>query len=239
MRTHLKMLSLATGLLALLLASPAPAFGVNKSISIEEGAQSGGESSINGSISVGANAVVSGTLETVNGAIRVADGARVADLQTVNGSIKLGAGVQTGDISGVNGAIRLGGNAVVGGEISVVNGKIEIGAGSRVARNVGNVNGELEIRGTEIGGDLSTINGDVLLTDRSLLKGDLVVERPRGGGWHQKRKPRIVIGPGSAVSGEIRVEREVELFIHDSATVGGVSGEMSLDKAVRFSGDRP
>jgi hypothetical protein len=47
------------------------------------------------------------------------------------------------------------------------------------------------------------------------------------------------VGPGAKVLGEIRLERAAELYISDSAEVGGVSGVMTLDDAVRFSGDRP
>jgi hypothetical protein len=41
------------------------------------------------------------------------------------------------------------------------------------------------------------------------------------------------------VEGALVLEREVELFISDSAEVGSVEGVMSIDDAVRFSGDRP
>jgi hypothetical protein len=58
-------------------------------------------------------------------------------------------------------------------------------------------------------------------------------------GKNNSRKPRIIIGPGSTVDGNIIVEREVELYISDTAAVGGVSGVMSIDQAVRFSGKRP
>ena len=72
----------------------------------------------------------------------------------------------------------------------------------------------------------------------AVIKGDLVVEKP--GGWNNnKREPRIVIGPGSRIEGKIVLEREVELFISESAEVGGVEGLMTLDDAVRFSGDKP
>ena len=37
----------------------------------------------------------------------------------------------------------------------------------------------------------------------------------------------------------IRLEREVELYISESAEVGGVKGKMSMDDAVRFSGKKP
>mgnify|MGYP007059379405 CR=1 FL=1 len=48
-----------------------------------------------------------------------------------------------------------------------------------------------------------------------------------------------MIGEGVRVLGEIRLEREVELYVSDTATVAGVSGKMSLDDAIRFSGPRP
>ena len=51
--------------------------------------------------------------------------------------------------------------------------------------------------------------------------------------------PEVVIGPGSRVHGTIRLEREVKLYISDTAEVGGVSGVMSLTDAVRFSGEHP
>ncbi|MDH4046568.1 MAG: hypothetical protein OEW68_02690 [Gammaproteobacteria bacterium] len=226
-------------LLLLALVAPVEAGSVNKSVKIEDGARSSGESSVNGSITVGSGAIVDGSLETVNGAIRVGDDSTVRDLDTVNGSIQVGSNATTGDINGVNGSIRLGKAVVVDGEISVVNGKISVDEGSKVAQDVGNVNGEFEILGSEIGGDLSTVNGDVLVADGSVIKGDLRVEKPSGWGWKNQRKPRVVIGPESTVEGKVHLEREVELYIHDSASVGSVSGVMSMEDAVRFSGNRP
>jgi hypothetical protein len=58
-------------------------------------------------------------------------------------------------------------------------------------------------------------------------------------GKSKSRKPRIVVGPGSRVEGKIILKREVELFISETAEVGGVEGEMSMDDAIRFSGKRP
>jgi hypothetical protein len=72
------------------------------------------------------------------------------------------------------------------------------------------------------------------------LRGDLIVEKPGGWGWsNNKRKPKVIIGPNSKVLGNIVLEREVELYISNSAEVGGVSGEMSLDDVERFSGNTP
>ena len=84
---------------------------------------------------------------------------------------------------------------------------------------------------------MTTTNGDVDLTE-TLLKSDLVVRKP--GGWNKsRRKPRVVIGPGSRVEGDLVLKREVRLFISDTAEVGGVKGVMSLDDATRFSGNKP
>ena len=231
--------TLGAGLLALMLVAPACA-NVNKSITIGDNTETDGESTVNGSIAIGSGSTVNGSLSTVNGTIRIDEDSRARDVETVNGSIRIGNGAAVEDVDSVNGSIRLGERVSVDGEISVVNGKISLDRGTTVADNVSNVNGEFQISGATIGGNLSTVNGDVWLMDDSTLEGDLIVEKPGGRGWNSdKRVPKIVIGPGSRIVGMIELEREVELFISDTAEVGGVTGEMSLDDAERFSGSRP
>lgn len=229
------------GLLVLLMAVPALGASINKSVKIGAGEESGGATSVNGSITVGKEATVTGNLKTVNGTIRIDAGAVVKKASTVNGGLKLGDFCQAEALSTVNGSIRVGEKATVAGEVGAVNGRITIEKGGRVIDNVGNVNGEIDLTGAEIGGDLSTVSGDIDLEDRSVVKGDLIVEEPGGWSWgkEKSRKPRIVIGPGSSVEGTIVLERTVDLFISETAEVGGVSGVMSMDDAVRFSGDRP
>ena len=223
---------------AISFVGPAATASVNKSISIDDGAQSGGQSTVNGSISVGASAIVDGSIETVNGTIRIDDNVQLKDVGTVNGSIRIGNGLVADDVESVNGSIRIGENAVIAGEVSAVNGKIELGPGGSVDGDVGNVNGELKIIGSEVGGDVSTVSGDVWVIDNATVRGDVLIERSRGWGSRRK-KPKVVIGPGSRVEGEIIAEREIELYISDSAQVRAVSGEASLDDAERFSGSRP
>ena len=229
------------GLLILLMSVPALGASINKSVKIGAGEEAGGASSVNGSITVGEDATVTGNLKTVNGTIRVDDGASIRKASTVNGGVKLGDKGKAESLSTVNGSIRVGEDAMVDGEVEAVNGRITVEKGANIKENVGNVNGEIDLNGAEVGGDLSTVNGDIDLADRSVVKGDLIVEEPGGWSWgkEKSRKPRIVIGPGSRVEGTIVLEREVELFISDTAEVGGVSGVMELDDAVRFSGDRP
>jgi DUF4097 and DUF4098 domain-containing protein YvlB len=229
------------GLLILLMSVPALGASINKSVKIAAGEESGGATSENGSITVGKSATVTGSLKTVNGTIRIDEGAIVKKASTVNGGLKLGDNGKAESLSTVNGSIRVGEMATVDGEIEAVNGRIMVEKGARITDNVGNVNGEIELSGAEIGGDLSTVNGDIDLADRSVVKGDIIVEEPSG--WssnkEKSRTPRVVIGPGSRVEGTIVLERKVKLYISESAEVGGVSGEMSMDDAVRFSGDRP
>ena len=240
MNTRRTVASTSAGVIALLLFMPAYGFNFNKSINVEAGSESGGHSTLNGSITVGSNAIVNGSLETVNGRISIDDNATVEDAETVNGSIRIGAGVNARDISSVNGTISVGESSTIGGELSVVNGRISLARDVSVSDDVRNVNGEIELSGAGVGGDLTTVNGDVTLSNASTVQGDLVVESPNGGSFRDRdRRPRIIIGPGSRVLGEIRLERNVELYISDSAEVGGVSGVMSLDDAKRFSGERP
>lgn len=229
------------GLLVMLMAVPVYGASVNKSIKIDAGSEADGATTVNGSISVGEGGVVTGTLQTVNGKIRVGDDSTIEDAQTVNGSLSLSDGVTSNDLTTVNGAVRVGENATVNGEIEAVNGSIMVANGSKVTDNVGNVNGAIELQGSEVGGDVSTVNGDIDLSNAAVVVGDLVVEKPGSWSFGNKNsgKPMIIIGPGSEVRGKIELEREVELYISETAKVGGVVGEMSMNDAVRFSGERP
>jgi len=229
------------GLLIMLLSVPALGASVNKSVKVPPGTEASGATSVNGSISVGEDAIVTGNVKTVNGTIRVDAGATIEKASTVNGAIRIARGVQSESLSTVNGSIKVADEVAVDGEVQAVNGRITIDTGSAVAGDLSNVNGEIELTGAEVGGTLSTVNGDVTLEDQSVVKGDLVVEENKSWGWgkSKSRQPRIVIGPGSRVEGTIVLKRKVKLFISESASVGGVEGEMTMADAERFSGDRP
>jgi hypothetical protein len=229
------------GLLAVLLSIPAFGATINKSVKIADGETSTGATSVNGSITVGENAVVTGGLKTVNGSVRVDAGAKIESASTVNGSVKIGSQVESENLSTVNGSIKVGESATVDGDVEAVNGRITIASGASVAEDVSNVNGQIDITGAEISGDVSTVSGDVNVIEGGVVKGDVIVEENKSWGWNKdkKRKPRVVIGPGSTVAGDIVLEQKVDLFISESADVGGVTGVMSVDDAVRFSGDKP
>ena len=234
---------LATALVlsgAMLFGSPDASAAVNKSLRVGDGESASGQSTVNGSIMIGNAAIVDGKLNTVNGSIKVGDDVRFESADTVNGSIVVGRGASADSIDSVNGKITLGDGASIRGSLEAVNGAIRVGPGSSVGHDVENVNGELSLQGTDVGGDLSTVSGDITVTDGSVVRGDIVVRKPTGWGWGGKRRtPKVIIGPNSQVLGRIHAKREIELFISDSATVGSVTGKASLDDAVRFSGDRP
>ncbi|MDJ0939643.1 MAG: hypothetical protein QNJ00_07750 [Woeseiaceae bacterium] len=222
-------------LLMLALAFQAQA-SVNKSVKVPDGGQADGASSVNGSVTVGTYATISGDLSTVNGSVRVGEGSTIQDAETVNGSLRIGDGVNARNLETVNGKIRVGANAVIEGGVSAVNGSIEVAQASTVARDLSNVNGEITLEGSQVSGDVTTVNGDVNVVDGAVIRGDLVIKKPGGWNWNKDRKPTVIIGPGSRVQGVIRAEREIKLFISESAEVGGVEGEA---KAETFSGRRP
>ena len=229
------------GLLVMLMAIPVYGASINKSIKIDAGSESDGATSVNGSISVGDGATVSGSLKTVNGKIRVDSNSRIESAATVNGSLTVSENVEAEDLTTVNGSIRVGEASSIDGEIEAVNGRIKLEKGVTVTRGVGNVNGDMEFIASEVGGDVTTVNGDVDMRDAAVIKGDLVIEKPSKWSSDSKkqRTPEIVIGPGSEVQGSIVLEREVKLYISETAKVGGVEGVMSMSDAVRFSGDHP
>ena len=229
------------GLLLMLLAVPVYGASVNKSIKVEAGSESDGASSVNGSVTVGAGAVVTGTLKTVNGKVRIAEDAEIRSASTVNGSLSVAENVNAENLSTVNGSISVGENSTVKGAVEAVNGRITLEQGAKVSENVGNVNGDILLEGSEVGGGVNTVSGDVDLRDAAVIRGDLLIEKPSMWSWGERksRMPTITIGPGSRVDGNIILEREVKLYISETAEVGGVEGEMSMSDAVRFSGKRP
>ncbi len=229
---------LFAGLAALVLSLPAYS-NDNKSVRSDDGAESNGASSVNGSITVGKKATVTGSLSTVNGSIRVGEGSRIEDASTVNGSLRISDDSHTEDLQTVNGGIRVGEQVVVDGEITAVNGKINVNTGSSVDGEVSNVNGSIVLSGSTVARDVSTVNGDIRVVDGAVVKGDVIVEEVSNSFFGNGKKPTVVIGPGSRVEGVLLLKREVKLYISDRAEVGGVEGVMSMDDAVRFSGDRP
>ena len=108
MKQHTKFAAAMAVIAALIVPAPANALSINKSIKVEAGAEVDGASLVNGSISIGEGATVNGSVDTVNGTIRVDENAKIDDAGTVNGSVRIASGVTAEDVSSVNGSIRIG-----------------------------------------------------------------------------------------------------------------------------------
>ncbi len=192
-------------LAASLLALCACDVSVNRGRSLADGGRSSGMNTVNGSISLGAGCTVDGGCRTVNGGIRVGDNSRVEDLDTVNGRIAVGAGVR------------------VDGDAQTVNGSFSAGAGSEIRGQVSTVNGRIELAGAVVHHDVATVNGDVLLRDRSLVRGDIVI-RGRSGPFSGRRRLEIRLEGGSRVEGGIDVsdpDSEVTVRVSRDSEVKG------------------
>jgi hypothetical protein len=190
---------------------------------------------VNGSVHVEAGKPPA-SAESVNGSIHVDANAAVTEASTVNGSIHLGAHATASAAKSVNGGITLDDGARVSGDVSAVNGSLDLKDGADVAGALRNVSGNIELHGAHVAGGIHTVSGDISVLGGSHVEGGILVQKPGGslitisGG-----PPRVVIGPGAAVAGEMRFEREVRLYVSDKATIGPVSGAT----AVTFSGDTP
>ena len=172
-----------------------------------------------------------GDLDTVNGGISLERGATAGTVETVNGGISAEDDVQAKSFGAVNGGIDAGRNVRIAQGVDTVNGGIRITFHSHVGGDVTTVNGGIVVQQTEVGGSIHTVNGDITVGAESIVHGGILVEKPNMTGWNfsfgnprEARKPRIVIGPKAVVQGELRFEREVELFVHPTAKIGKVFG---------------
>ena len=196
---------------------------------------SSGANTVNGSIHVPAGTHTGG-VGTVNGSIRIDDNATVGSAGTVNGSVALGTHAAADTVGTVNGSITLGEGAHVARDVSTVNGSMTLKSGADVGGPLANVNGRIVLNDAHVAGGLRTVDGDIEVGGGSHVEGGILVKR-NGGGWFNfnSHKPRIVIGPGAVVQGDLRFERTVELYVSDSATTGPITGAT----AIRFSGASP
>lgn len=168
-----------------------------------------------------------GDLSTVNGGIDLERGAKAEDVETVNGGIEAEDDVSARSVSTVNGGIRFGERARIDGDVETVNGGIFIDRGGNVRSGVATVNGAIGLVDTDLGGGIETVNGDITVGVGSHVKGGIRVEKPNGNWgvrWGKPKVPRIVIGPDAVVDGDLVFERDVTLYVHQSARIGNVSG---------------
>ncbi|GAB2622327.1 DUF4097 family beta strand repeat-containing protein [Novilysobacter erysipheiresistens] len=191
-------------------------------------------SKVNGTVRVDAGERA-GDLDTVNGSIKVDTGAQVGDAETVNGSIRIADNVHAGGLSTVNGSIRTGRDVEIGADVGTVNGSVFVDRGGNIGGDVETVNGAIGLVDTDVAGGIETVNGDLTVGVGSHVRGGIHYEKP-GQQWisFNRRDPRVIIGPNARVDGPLVFERDVELYVHESAQIGAVTGAT----AIRYQGDR-
>jgi DUF4097 and DUF4098 domain-containing protein YvlB len=193
-----------------------------------------GSTKINGSINVPVGKPP-GAVATVNGSIHVDDNAAVTSATTVNGSVHLGDHATATSLNSVNGSIVLGAGAHASGSASSVNGELNLGDGAEISGSLSNVNGKITLTSAHVAGGIKTVQGSMSITGASHVEGGILVEKPSGEMQIINNVPRIVIGPGATVQGELRFERTVHLFVSDKATIGTVTGATPIP----FTGETP
>jgi DUF4097 and DUF4098 domain-containing protein YvlB len=190
---------------------------------------------VNGSIHVSAGKLAE-AVSTVNGSIHIDDNAAVTSATTVNGGVHLGSRATAGSLNSVNGSVTLGGGAHVSGDVSSVNGDFNLEDGAEISGTLSNVNGKISLAAAHVAGGIRTVNGNISITGASHVEGGILVKKSSGILIQFIQEiPRIVIGPGATVQGELRFEHPVKLYVSDKATIGTVTGATP----VTFTGDSP
>ncbi len=250
-------------LTALAAAVAAPAWADNGSVSSVNGsihvtAQHGDVHSVNGSVTVDGSQQSTGDLSTVNGTISIDPGSHAGNVTTVNGGVHIGADATVGRIQAVNGSlfadsrttassmgtingpIDLREGVRVTGPVDTVNGALNIAPGVDISGQLSNVNGRIRLEGVHIGGMVRTVSGDIYAGPHTRIDGGIFVGR-RYDGWFSwfsnvtHTLPKIVIAPDAVVTGSLRFEQEVKLYVSNRAKIGPVEGAT----AIVFSGDSP
>lgn len=167
------------------------------------------------------------TLSTVNGQVRVGRGVTAKEAKTVNGQVMIEENVKLGRASTVNGQLRVGEGSTIEHEASTVNGGVTLAKRVRVGGDVSTVSGGIQLDGAEVGGSLTTRNGDIELSDGAHVHGNISVKKKNDSGWSWgKDEPiEVRICATCVVDGELRFERPVDLYVQPGAKIGQVIGD--------------
>ncbi len=113
---------------------------------------------------------------------------------------------------------------------------MDLAEGADVGGTLSNVNGKITMTGAHVAGGIKTVGANMSITGASKIEGGILVQKPSSELLHfGEDVPRIVIGAGATVQGDLKFERKVELYVSDKATIGTVIGAT----ATTYSGDLP
>jgi hypothetical protein len=151
-------------------------------------------------------------------------------------SVRVPAGTAVGVIDTGSGSIELGAGSSVRGKIDSGSGSVDFN-GVTVEGPIDTGSGDISLVDCQLRDDLRTTRGEVKLEGSTRVDGDLIIRKSKCWGicWGDDQPTRVIIGAGASVAGEIRSERETELWVHETARIGKVSGA----EVKRFSGERP
>lgn len=197
-------------------------------------ANRGGGHSVNGTVTV-LDGEMTSDLSTVNGSIQIGQNVTLRTARTVNGSITVGNHTVADALSTVNGSISLGDDVHVSHAVQSVNGALTLDSGDDIHGRVANVNGPINLHAAYVDGGIFTANGDITIDGGSHVNGGILVEKAPSSGLSPARIPRVVIGPGSVVTGTLKFERKVNLYVSTNAKIGPVVGAAPQ----RYPGEGP
>ncbi len=179
-----------------------------------------------------------GEVSTINGSIHADDNAQFAGGHTVNGNISLGDHATATSLTTVNGGIKLRPGRESQRDRDYGQRHTGPALGSLVGGRLANVNGTIILASATVNGGITTVNGNIDIGANSHVQGGITVSKPSTGifqWWSDSDKPRVVIGPGSVIEGNLTFERAVRLYVSDTATIGKVTGATP----VKFTGEHP
>jgi DUF4097 and DUF4098 domain-containing protein YvlB len=175
-------------------------------------------SSVFGSLEVGEGKRV-GDVSAVNGSVEINKHVTAEAVESVNGNIDIANNVSVDSVETVNGNIKTAHHFVAQDSLSTVNGSISIQTASTVGGDISTINGKIILNNVAVTGNVSTKNGSIYLRSQSKIAGDIVFEAVDDSSWtwanDDSRLPKLVIDPGSKVTGRIILKRKVKLAIEN------------------------
>lgn len=158
------------------------------------------------------------------GNIEVNDGESAGELEAVNGNVEIGANARVNTVEVTNGNIQID-DMSEAKSLETVNGNIEAGKEVMVGGNVETVNGNIEFeQGAKLSGNVETVNGDIRLAAGATISGNIIFNKP--GSWLGRtvsKTPKLILGEGVTVEGQIQLYRPVDLTLPDSIDPGKVN----------------
>ncbi len=204
-------------------------------ITIEDGAtiQKGDLSTVKGAIMVGDNASVNG-IDVTNGSISIGDNSMAERVSTGSGDISVGDNSTVRSLEAGKGSITVGAGSTVANNVKTGSGSITIGDGSSVTGYVESTRGQVTLDGAKVGGNVIA-HAKGLHIDNGATVAGYVHFKKAAGVMEGKDVPVVILGKNINIAGTVTFDRDVKLYVHDSATTGDIAGA----EPMAYSGDEP